>query len=223
MRLCIVIPAHNEARTIARIVTGVKTHGLDVVVVDDGSIDDSGKLARQAGAEVLRNDVKTGKGGSLRRAFGHVLGKGYEGVITMDADGQHAVEDLNHFLKKISEDPDSVITGNRMNNAGQMPLVRRLTNRLMSGLISSICKQAVPDTQCGYRYISIRVLKTIRLTSKDYEIETEVLIQASRRGFRIHSVPIQTIYQNEESKISPLKDTFRFIAYLARELMSSSR
>lgn len=223
MRVCIIIPAHNEARAIAQVVTPLKKRGLDVVVVDDGSADQSGELARNAGAEVLRNAQRAGKGESLRRGFAYALEKNYDGVVTMDGDGQHAVDDLDQFLKKVSDDPDSVVTGNRMAHADEMPLVRRLTNRWMSFLISSICRQKIPDTQCGYRYLSNAVLRAIRLTSSDYEIETEVLIQASKKGFRIHSVPIQTIYRNEESKINPFKDTLRFIAYLVREMGSSSR
>ena len=87
----------------------------------------------------------------------------------------------------------------------------------MSGLISSVCRQRIPDSQCGYRYIAAPILRKISLLSSDFEIESEVLIQASKNGFKIYSVPIKTIYRGECSKINPIIDTFRFIVYIIRE------
>jgi hypothetical protein len=92
-----------------------------------------------------------------------------------------------------------------------------MTNRFMSGLISLFCGQNIPDTQCGFRLIKTAVLKAIKLESSDFEIETEVLIRASKKGFKIRSVAIQTIYSNEVSKIQPFKDTIRFVVYIFRE------
>lgn len=221
MKICVVIPAHNESQAIAEIVNGVKQKGLDVLVIDDGSQDDSGAIARRQGATVITNQVKQGKGLSLQRGFQFVLDHGYDGLIAMDGDGQHAVADLDKFLEKINSRPDSIITGTRMTDSRGMPLVRYLTNWVMSSLISGICHQSIPDTQCGYRYISCEVLRDIRITSRDFEIETEVLIKSSKRGYQIFSVPIATIYRNEKSKINPLKDTVRFFAYLLRESFSS--
>ncbi len=109
-----------------------------------------------------------------------------------------------------------------MRNPQGMPLVRLCTNRLMSGLISLVCGQHIPDTQCGFRLIKTDVLRAIKLESSDFEIETEVLIKASRKRFKMASVSIQTIYRNEISKIQPVRDTFRFIAYLWRELLAKN-
>ncbi len=220
MNICVAIPVYNEAARIARIVAAVKEKGLDVLVIDDGSTDDSGRLAQEAGAVVVRNDGKKGKGFSLQKAFARVLEQNYDGVITMDGDGQHDVESLPLFMEKIIAQPHGIIAGTRMNNSQTMPLLRLVTNRLMSLLISVICKQAIADTQCGYRYISRDVLKRLRLTSHDFEIETEVLIKASKMGYKISSVSVKTIYRNEKSKINPFKDTIRFFVYLVKEMTS---
>ena len=99
-----------------------------------------------------------------------------------------------------------------------MPLLRLATNRFMSWLISLFCRQHIPDTQCGFRLIKTNVLRAIKLESSDFEIETEVLIEASKKGFKIASADIQTIYRDEVSKVQPVRDTIRFIAYLWREL-----
>jgi len=223
VNVCVVIPAHNEAQAIALLVQAVKAKQADLVVINDGSTDGTGRLAADNGAVVLTNDVKSGKGRSLQRGFEYALKKGYDGVITMDGDGQHAPEDLDQFLLQIQKDPHSIVTGNRMANPSGMPWVRWCTNRFMSWLISLVCHQSVPDTQCGYRYICSDVLKSIQITSCDFEIETEVLIKASRMGCRIVSVPVQSIYRDEKSKINPLKDTARFFAYLTKECFCSSK
>jgi len=221
LKICVIVPAHNESHAIADVVRGVKAKGLDIVVIDDGSRDGSGEIARQNGAVVVTNSAKQGKGLSLQRGFQFALEEGYDGVIAMDGDGQHAVADLDSFLAQIAAHPQSVISGSRMANSQGMPLLRYLTNRAMSALISGICRQSIPDTQCGFRYISCDILGDIRLSAKDFEIETEVLIKASKKGYPVFSVPIQTIYRDEKSKINPLKDTWRFLVYLLRENFSS--
>ncbi|HPB68121.1 MAG TPA: glycosyltransferase family 2 protein [Candidatus Omnitrophota bacterium] len=223
MNICVIIPAHNEEATIGALVTAVKALGLDVVVINDGSTDGSQKEASSCGAVVLTNTSKKGKGLSLQEGFAYALRQTYSGIITMDGDGQHDPEDLKQFLTMITSYPDSVVTGNRMQNHQGMPFVRFLTNWSMSAIISFLCRQRVPDTQCGYRYIGRPVLERMQLTSRDFEIETEVLMQASRLGFRIYSVPIRTIYSNEKSKINPFKDTVRFFSYLIREARRSRR
>ena len=219
MNFCVLIPAHNEAKTIGALVRKIKAKGWDVVVVDDGSVDNSGKLAKDSGAVVLRNDSKSGKGFSLQKGFRYILEKGYEAVVMMDGDGQHDVEDVAGFVNRYQKSPVGIINGNRMQNAQEMPRVRYLTNRFMSWLISVVAGQKVQDSQCGFRLVQARVLQAIELTSSDFEIESEILIQAGRKGFKIESIPIKTIYEEEESKINPLKDTLRFIKYILREIL----
>lgn len=154
---------------------------------------------------------------SLQKGFEYAIAHQYEGVITMDGDGQHDVEDIDKFIKAIAKDPKSIITGNRMGDPAGMPRSRYFTNWFMSRLISWLCKQRIPDTQCGFRYIGCDILKNCHFLTKDFEIESEVLIKASKKGYKIYSVPVKSIYQNEESKIRPFKDTFRFITYLFKE------
>ncbi len=221
MKICVIIPAHNESENIGEVVKEIKAKNLDVVVIDDGSVDHSGKIAEEKGAIVLKNEKKQGKGRSLQKGFDYALQHNYDGVITMDGDGQHAPSDLDNFIEKIETGVWGVVVGNRMGQHKQMPLVRYLTNRLMSSLISALCKHNIPDSQCGYRYIHSDVLKRINLSAKDFEIETEVLLKAAKKGSQIASVPIKTIYRNEHSKISPLKDTIRFFIYIVKEMCSS--
>ncbi len=221
-KICIIIPIFNESQTIGPLIEFIKTKDMDVVVIDDGSTDYSGEIAQKKGAIIIRHDCKKGKGFSLRDGFKYAVENKYQGVITMDGDGQHDVNDIEKFVQKAEESESCIINGNRMNDVKNMPFIRFMTNRFMSGLISLFARQRIPDTQCGYKYISCDVLNSIELTSNDFEIETEVLMKSAKKGFQILSLNIQTIYGKEKSKINPFKDTARFLGYFLKEIFSSN-
>ncbi len=218
MKICILIPAHNEAKHIKRVVSELRAKSLDVLVVDDGSSDETTQLAKAGGATVLTNFQNQGKGFSLQRGFDYIISNDYDALITMDGDGQHAIEDVDHFIELFKKDRPDIICGNRMTDHTGMPFVRLMTNRIMSGLISVVCRQKVYDSQCGYRLIRTEVLRNVKLSSSAFEIESEVLIKSAKKGYRIASVPVKTIYAGELSRINPFFDTVRFIVYIIREL-----
>jgi glycosyltransferase involved in cell wall biosynthesis len=219
MNTIVLIPAHNEAKTIGPLVAAIRTMGIQVVVFDDGSQDGTGNLAETEGAHVLHTTQKSGKGNALKMGFEYCIREGYEVIIAMDGDGQHSPLNLPSFLECFQKTHADVVTGNRMENPRGMPPVRLWTNRFMSWIISKICHQQIPDTQCGYRLMSTRLLKSITIECSDFEIETEILIKASKAGYKIASVPIESIYRDEVSKIRPVRDTLRFISYISRELL----
>ncbi len=214
--IAVLIPSYNEERAIGGIVRTLRGRDFPVYVVDDGSTDRTAEIASGEGAVVVRHKTNKGKGASLREGFAHILKRGYEAVIVMDGDDQHEVDDINAFIAVLQQTNSDIVIGNRMNDTGRMPHDRRATNRFMSGLISMIAGQDVPDTQCGFRLIKTPVIAAITLTSSNYEIESEMIIKAARRGFRIASVPIKTVYRDEKSKINPFIDTLRFISFLIR-------
>lgn len=220
MNICVVIPSYNESQNIGPVVKSLCARGFDVVVVDDGSTDGTGSIAKDQGATIIRHEQKNGKGYSLQKGFEYALQHDYEGVITMDGDGQHDTGDINQFVTTAQKHKISIITGNRMVNSKGMPFIRYCTNRFMSWLISLACRQSIADTQCGYRYISCDILRDLNLTCSDFEIETEILIGASKKGFKIYNVPVKTIYRDEESEIKPFKDTIRFFVYFIKEICS---
>ena len=223
MRLCVLIPVHNEEKALPALIGSIKEKKLDVIVVNDGSRDASGQKAMDKGAYVIHHPLKQGKGASLKEGFQFILNKGYDGVVTMDGDGQHDPRDLDSFLAALKDHDADIIVGNRMTDTKGMPFIRYLTNKFMSFLISCACAQPIADTQCGFRYISSRALKEIHLETSGFEIETEMLMKASRKKMKIISIPVKTIYRNEESKVHPFKDTVRFFKYFIRELWTSKK
>lgn len=218
MKPCVIIPAFNESKAIREIIIKVRKLGLGVLVVDDGSTDNTAEIAVSAGATVIKNKVNKGKGAALATGFHYALDKGFDAVITMDGDGQHAPDDITIFLSAIPNSNSGIIIGNRMSKKANMPLLRVLTNKFMSRLISSIVKQEIPDTQCGFRLIKSEVLRRLNLKTCKYDTESEILIKAARLGFKINSVPISTIYRGEKSKINPLVDSVRFFKLIIKEL-----
>ena len=221
-RYCVVIPAVDAADTIGPLVRQVKEQGLGVVVVDDGSRDRTAAAAAAAGALVISHLRNEGKGRALRTGFEHALRAGYDGVITMDSDGQHDPTEVPRFIDTAELQHAALVLGNRLTNGAAMPPSRRAANRLMSRLISLLIRQPVPDSQCGFRFIRREVLETVPLRGRLYEIETELLIGAARRKWKIISVPVRSIYENRRSRIRPVRDALRFIGVLLRSLTSGA-
>ena len=216
--ICIIIPVYNEKNKIQEIIRQIKEIGIDLLVIDDGSVDETRDIIREEKIKVIYHKENKGKGYSLKEGFQYAIDKGYEGIITMDGDGQHLVEDIKQFIIEIQKDSQILVIGNRMKSNKNMPIIRQWTNKIMSSIISRICKQEILDTQCGYRYIATSILKKVELKTNEFELETEILIQASRLKYKIISVPIQTIYGDEKSKINPIRHTIKFINYIRKEI-----
>jgi len=216
MKVCVVIPTYNEESSIGSLVREIKDRGFDTLVVDDGSKDNTAEIASQNGSIVLKNKKNLGKGFSLRRGFDFVLENDYQAILTMDGDGQHSPAYISEFLEFAKEKNAKVIIGNRMKSSSKMPMVRFLTNKIMSLVISFLCKQRIPDSQCGFRLIKKEVLNKINLFTKNFEIESEILIRAAKAGFKIESLPIKSVYKGQTSSINPILDTLRFIRFILR-------
>lgn len=217
MRTCVIIPTYNESKTIAGLIRQVQSNGLEVIVIDDGSSDNTADIAEASKVFVLRNVRNLGKGASLAKGYDFALAQGFDAVISMDGDGQHSCDDLAAFIHKAESSGVAIVVGNRMNSTKQMPLLRVATNRFMSWLISLVTGQRIPDTQCGFRLLKKELLEKFKLSTSKYETESEILIQAARLGFKIESVPVRTIYSGQKSRINPFVDTLRFLRFIIRE------
>jgi glycosyltransferase involved in cell wall biosynthesis len=208
-----VIPAYNPGPELSRVLdAAARQLGRgQILVVDDGATDESGALARAAGVQVITHEVNQGKGAALRTGFTAALAAGAEWVFTLDADGQHDPAEMPAFLAAAAAGGADLWIGDRMQDTRDMPPLRRFANRSTSSIISWLAGQPIADSQSGYRLISARVLRSVDLRFDRFEAESEILIKASRAGFRIGSVPIRTIYGEEKSTIHPARDTLRFI------------
>ncbi len=214
-RYCVVIPAYNTEGTIAELVKAIKTQQFTPVVVNDGSTDATPQKASDAGAIVLSQLSNHGKGTALRLGFKYALDEGFDGVVTLDGDGQHDPRDIPKLLIAGEKQHAGIVLGNRLENTEGMPSTRIWTNKTLSKVISNITKQDIPDSQCGMKMIRKEVLDVVNLLGERYETETELLIKASRKKWKIISVPIKTSYDpNQPSHIRPVRDSFRLFRIL---------
>jgi len=209
----VVIPCLNEAATIEPLVREVRVQFPTVIVVDDGSADDTSKLAARAGAEVLRHEKREGKGASLAAGWARARERGFRWVLSMDGDGQHAVSDTTAFTQCVDSTGAGLVVGNRMGNAHAMPWLRRTVNRWMSRRISRLTGRSLPDTQCGFRLMSLESWSRIQVNADHFEIESELLCKFIAEGMRVEFVPVQVIYRGERSKIRPVRDTHRWFRW----------
>ena len=210
-KIAAVIPAYNEEKHIGDVVRRTRQQLDDVLVVDDGSQDKTADNARTAGGEVIVHAINRGKGETIKTGLRHFLERQFDFVIILDADGQHPPEEIDRFVTAaLSADEPKLIVGTRMNDLSSMPFVRRVVNRWMSQRISAVCGQEIPDTQCGFRMLHRQLIPELLGGAARFDYETEMLIIASRKGFKIASVPISTVYSDEVSSIHPVRDTIRF-------------
>ncbi len=209
--IMVLIPVLNEAAAIAEVVAGCRTWNLPVVVVDDGSSDSTAEEAERAGAHVIRHPGNMGKGKALATGFDYASENGFEAVITVDGDGQHDTKQIDRFIEEFRRSHADIIIGSRMRNVKTMPWLRRLTNRATSFVISKITGCRITDSQSGYRLVTVRAWREARPRTSRFDTESEFLISAARCAIAIREVPIRTIYGEEKSKISKVRDTWRFI------------
>jgi glycosyltransferase involved in cell wall biosynthesis len=206
----VVIPCFNEGAGIAALVREVRQHLPFVMVVDDGSTDDTSAVAAAAGATVLSHARNLGKGAALKTGLSAALTRGFEWGLTLDGDGQHPPQDVPAFLRCAEQANVQLIVGNRMHNPQAIPWLRRRVNRWMSRRLSERAGQLLPDSQCGFRLVKLKVWAGMRLETDHFELESEMLLAFVRAGHRVEFVPIQVVGRGRSSHIHPVADSWRW-------------
>ena len=208
------IPAYQEGPRIGAVVEAARRN-VPVLVVDDGSSDDTAERAEAAGARVIRQVPNAGKGASLRTGFRQAIDDGVAAVVTLDADGQHDPAEIPEFLEAFERSRPELVIGRR--DFAAMPPVRRLSNVLGGVTLSVALGRNVPDNQSGYRLIG-RVLMRAMLDSDEsgFEFEVEMIARCIALGLPLEWVPIRTIYAGEPSHIEPWRHFREFLRVTAK-------
>ena len=216
--VAILIPAYNAARSVAAVVRGAAAEVPLVLVIDDGSIDGTGDAAREAGAVVLRHDVNRGKGAALKTGFCWALEQGVDGVVTIDADGQHLPSEIPKILRAQEESGAHLVIGGRAHLFAQMLPRRRRANRFSAAAIAWASHAAITDSQSGFRYYSAELIRTMPLQADGFDLESEVIVKAGQRGMDIVTTPIDLGFVDgiSTSHYRPVADTVRIALRVLR-------
>jgi glycosyltransferase involved in cell wall biosynthesis len=218
-----VVPGLDAAVTLPDVIAGVRASvpNVTIIVVDDGSSDDTAAVARPLADQFIRHEQTIGKGAALRAGISAALARGALLVATIDGDGQHPPAALPSLIAA-AKDAD-VVLGCRRRSGTAMPLQRRLSNWISSRVVSRLAGQRIEDSQCGLRVMRSEVLRKVVALGDRYEFETELLVRAARAGFRVASVEIPTLYTGEHSHFRSLRDTSRVIVAMLRLAMPRAR
>jgi len=211
VKVCALIPAYNEARTVARVVEGAAARVAQVLVVDDGSTDGTAEAALAAGAEVMRLGANAGKGTAIRAGLSRVFETDATHVLFMDGDLQHRPEEIPGLLAAAEATSAAMVIGERIFVRHEMPAARYWANVVGSWALATLMGVDLADTQSGFRVVRTDVLRQIELEATGYEFETELVVKLARRRAPIARVPIKAVYGGETSKIRPVRDTARNI------------
>jgi glycosyltransferase involved in cell wall biosynthesis len=203
-----IVPAYQAAPTVGAVVRGILATVPRVLVVDDGSSDDTAAEAERAGADVLRLAGNSGKGSAIRAGLARVLGAdtGATHVAFLDADGQHDPADLPALLAAAEAGEDFVI-GSRMGDPDAIPAYRYRTNEIGSRILTRMTGLEVEDAQSGYRVVAVDLLRRLDLNARGYIIETEILLKSARYLERFAHVSVRAIYGGG-SHYRPFRDTW---------------
>lgn len=220
MAECLVIPAYNAEKTVAAVATEALQTGLQLLVVDDGSIDSTVDCVRNLPISLISLGHNCGKGAALRVGFHWALANGFDGVVTIDADGQHEVSAVGHLIETARSGGQDILIASRYSQFDQMAGLRSSWNRFGMWCVRKRTGFEISDSQSGFRYYSARLLRGIKLESNGYDMEMEVLLKAWRGGFVIGCLPVAARVADgrSTSHYRPVRDTWNicmtFLRYM---------
>lgn len=189
----IVLPAYNEGSKIQSILQQIKGLTKNIIVIDDGSKDNTADLVRQLNITVLEHGVNLGKGAALRTGCDYAVGQGAKRIVVMDSDGQHDPKDIPKFLEALN---DADIVYSYRQGAGKQPAILRFGNHFINNTLKLLFGVSVNDSQCGFRAFTSNAYEKIKWDSTDYYMETEMIIRSSRKKLKYKQIPIALIYSD---------------------------
>ena len=194
MSILVCIPAFNEEHFIGKLIKNCLKYADQVVVCDDGSVDNTYEIADAAGANVIRHEKNCGKGEAFQSLFQFARHSNVDVIVTIDGDGQFLPEEIPKLVKKIESNEADVVIGYRFDNAAEMPNYRKFGNKMLDKMTNMATQLSVRDTQSGFRAYSKNIIKLIDFKKKGFGVDTEILINAAKNGARISEEKVSVIY-----------------------------
>jgi glycosyltransferase involved in cell wall biosynthesis len=211
LQVCVIIPTYNNHLTLAGVITDVSAYSNHIIVVNDGSTDDTEAIVKSFPAvQLISYPQNVGKGWALRQAFAYAMEKGYQYAITIDSDGQHFAKDIPVFLDKLENVRDAIIIGSRNMDQAAVPGKSSFGHKFSNFWFWVETGIHCPDTQSGFRLYPLYLLQGMKFHTVKYEFEIEVIVRASWRGVHMDSVPVTVYYAPKETRVSHFRPVTDF-------------
>lgn len=194
LKLVVIIPAYNEEKNIGNVLAGVRKYTDNIIVVDDGSQDRTGKIAESYGAEVFHHFINRGLGGALGTGIAAALNRGADIIVTLDADGQHDPNEILKLIEPIKQDKTDVVIGSRFLEKQEMPFFRRIGNYFFNLFTLFLFGVKSTDSQSGMRAFNRKVGESLEIFTNGMEVSSEIIKEIKQQNFRMQEVPIKAIY-----------------------------
>jgi glycosyltransferase involved in cell wall biosynthesis len=197
------MPAYNESKYIGSLVLNTKQYVDEVIIVDDGSTDETSQIAKFAGAEVVRHPQNKGYGAAILSIFEEARKRDPDVLIILDADSQHNPQEIPRLIQPIIDGYDVVI-GTREHQSEKIPFYRRMGQKVISSSVNILSKEHLTDTECGFRAFSRKAIMTLNLKESGMAISAETVAEASRKNLKITQVPVSVTYGKDSSTLNPV-------------------
>ncbi|MCK9302331.1 MAG: glycosyltransferase family 2 protein [Bacteroidales bacterium] len=211
--ICVIIPTYNNSTTIEKVIVSVLQYCPDVIVVNDGSTDATSDIVQNIpNITLISYEKNCGKGYALCQGFKAATDRGFRYAITIDSDGQHLASDIPAFVYLIENNPDAMLIGSRQLGCDGMPKKNTFANKFSNFWFTLQTGEKLPDTQTGFRLYPLRKMGKMRLVTKRYEAELELLVRCAWRGIAIVPLNINVFYPDAENRVShfrPARDFAR--------------
>ena len=212
-KILVAVPAYNEGKYIGTVVLKTRQYADEVIVLDDGSTDDTSEIARLAGATVIRHEENKGKGAAIRSILAEVKRKDHDVLVLIDADFQHEPEEIPLLIEPIWRGSDLVI-GSRELQRSNIPLYRRIGQKVLLYSTHILSGKRLSDSECGFRALSPRAVTELKLSQGGFAIEAEMIAAAAEKGLKVTQVPISAIYTKDGSTLNPIRHGFGVLAQI---------
>ncbi len=221
MAVCILIPAYNAEETLRSVVEECLIHGLPLVVVDDGSTDGTAESLAGLPLTVLKHPVNCGKGAALKTGFAWALAQGYDGIVTLDADGQHDPVAIPHVVETALRGNFGILLASRHTQFEQMAGLRKFWNRFGVWCLRRRTGFEIHDSQSGFRFYQADLLRSVELENNGYDLEMELLMKCWRAGFSIGSMPVAARVADgrSTSHFKPVQDTWSICKIFLKQMV----
>ncbi len=204
-KILVAIPAYNEERYIGSVILKAQQYADEVIVVDDGSTDDTSRIARLAGATVIRHEENKGYGAAVQSLLAEAKKKNPDILVLLDADSQHNPDEIPSLTKPIISEGSDLVIGSRERQRVNIPPYRRIGLRVLSYLSGILSRKKLFDSESGFRVFSRKAITALELKESGMSISAETIADAAAKGLRITQVPISAIYTRDGSTMNPIK------------------